>query len=108
MVSLRAASLLGKPAGEVAGKADADLLPPEAADPLVEVDLLVMDSGEAVTVEESFPVGVPRPRRRGGGMRGDVHRGLQPSEPDGREEGSLVGRALSGAREGSDPEKSLI
>ncbi|CAN5464393.1 N/A [soil metagenome] len=61
MVNSRAATLLGKPADEVIGKTDADLLPPDIASHLAEADRRVMGAGDALTVEETLPVaGVPR------------------------------------------------
>lgn len=56
MVNSRTAAILGRTPDEIVGKNDVDLLPPEAAIPLMEADRRVLSTGEPLTVEEMLPV----------------------------------------------------
>jgi PAS domain S-box-containing protein len=61
LVNSACARILGRPKEEIVGRSDAQILPPEAAEKLAEVDRLVMDTGEASSYEEVIPVdGRPR------------------------------------------------
>jgi PAS domain S-box-containing protein len=56
MVNSACARILGRPKEEIIGKDDAQLLPPETAGRLAEVDRRVMDTGEPNSYEEVLPV----------------------------------------------------
>jgi PAS domain S-box-containing protein len=61
MVNSACARILGRPKEEIVGRDDAQILPPETAGRLAEVDRRVMDTGEASSYEEVLPV-AGRPR----------------------------------------------
>jgi PAS domain S-box-containing protein len=61
LVNSACTRILGRPKEEIVGRSDAQILPPEAAARLAEVDRLVMDTGEASSYEEVLPV-AGRPR----------------------------------------------
>ena len=61
LVNSACARILGRPKEEILGRSDAQILPPEAAERLAEVDRVVMDTGEASSYEEVLPV-AGRPR----------------------------------------------
>jgi PAS domain-containing protein len=56
MINSSAARILGMPKGEIVGKDDAQLLPPETARRLAEADSRVMATGESSVYEEMLPV----------------------------------------------------
>lgn len=56
MANSTAAEIIGRPMEEVLGRDDAELLPPEVARPLMEIDREVMTTGETRKLEESLPV----------------------------------------------------
>ena len=56
MINSAAARILGRPKGEIVGKDDAQLLPPETARRLAEVDSRVMATEESSAYEEVLPV----------------------------------------------------
>ena len=56
MVNSACASVLGKPKKEILGKVDSEILPPEVARRLMEIDHLVMTTGENGTYEEQVPM----------------------------------------------------
>ena len=56
MANSTAAQIIGRPAEEILGKDDAELLPPEVARSLMEIDRQVMTTGEVRKLEESLPV----------------------------------------------------
>lgn len=55
LVNSAQARALGRPVDEVMGKTDADLFPPEVASAMGETDARVLESGDAVTYEETLP-----------------------------------------------------
>ena len=57
LVNSACTRILGRPKEEIVGRDDAQILPPEAAARLAEVDRLVMDTGEASSYEEVLPAG---------------------------------------------------
>ncbi|HSK99873.1 MAG TPA: PAS domain-containing protein [Rubrobacteraceae bacterium] len=57
LVNSACAGAIGRPVGEILGKHDSELYPPEVAERLREVDRRVMSAGEPVTLEEEVPVG---------------------------------------------------
>jgi PAS domain S-box-containing protein len=56
LANVATAKSLGRPAEEVLGKNDAELLPPEVARPLMESDRRVMDTTDTHTLEEDVSV----------------------------------------------------
>jgi PAS domain S-box-containing protein len=61
LVNSACTRILRRPKEEIVGRDDAQILPPETAERLAEVDRLVLDTGEASSYEEVLPVG-GRPR----------------------------------------------
>jgi hypothetical protein len=75
-VNSSAARILGMPKGEIVGKDDAQLLPPETARRLAEADSRVMATGESSVYEEVLPVaGQSRTYLSTKGVPGSSHRG---------------------------------
>jgi PAS domain S-box-containing protein len=61
LVNSACTRILGRPKEEIVGRDDAQILPPETAGRLAEVDRVVINTGEASSYEEVLPVG-GRPR----------------------------------------------
>lgn len=57
LVNSRTAEVIGRPEGEILGRTDAELFPPEVAEPLNEADAQVLLTGKPLSVEETLPVG---------------------------------------------------